>query len=325
MLAVNSKGETVEITEDDFARFPDEQERRNDLNDFLDYVKSCITEDVLFLSAFQPNYNTDMVIFPFRTPLVSTSHLVKESLEIEEHLDEKQERVDLLKSVFSSKEDGKVKWYFLSVGCIAIERNFVDNAPIAIRYIKPIAYETFKRNFESVSANGEKLDAFSRKYKLIDSVIGLDKPAVLLNRSFFREGKGEASDKALMKICLEWHNGCINPKGKDSNIATKTLLYIGDRRDCYPEYKAIKNMIVKAHIGAYGIIYTKNTVRATLPNGDKFVLFIGGTADDPIYVLGGQAVRSLDELKTLIDEGAYKNESEWFTESVKPFVTSRKG
>ena len=77
-------------------------------------------------------------------------------------------------------------------------------------------------------------------------------------------------------------------------------------------------MLVKKYKGSYGIQYKQNVVTATLNDGRKITIYLYGTNESPKFLINGRIANNLQNLCDLIKEN--KNESEWFTKNVRPFL-----
>ena len=322
MYVVNSNGETLNVSEAIHFMKPEVKLER--MNVFTGIMKNNFGEDVGFTLAHQPFYTNDAVIFFCRTRFSSASKIVNQALEIEKHFDEPIEKIDLMKSLFSRKEDGKVCWYCLTVGMFLAERNLYDGNPVNITYIAPIPYMSFLRSFNPklITEEESQQNKLSVKYALLGG-LDLGKPALLLEKSFDRDYNNGFSEKdqKMMRFANAWKKQKTNQNGIHSNTASLFLAQTQKKRkDCYPNYRELKNFFVKNYKRTTGIRYKDNVVTALLPNGEQVTVYVYGTVDNPKYVIGGQMVSELAELKHLIDEQAYKNENDWFVRNVKPFL-----
>lgn len=322
MYVVNSEGKTVNVNEAIHFMNPDVKLER--MNIFAEIMKNNFGEDVGFTFAHQPLYTNDAVIFYCRTRFSSASKIVNQALEIEKHLDEPIEKIDLMKSLFTRKEDGKVCWYCLTVGMFLAERNLYDCKPINITHIAPIPYMSFLRSFNPRFITEEELqqNRLSKKYALLGG-LDLSKPAILLEKAFDRDYSNGFSEKdqKMIRFANAWKKQKTNPNGTYSNTASLFLAQTQKKRkDCYPNYRDLKNFFVKNYRRSVGIHYQDNVVTAQLPNGERITVYIFGTVQNPKYVIGSQIISSLTELKRLIDEQAYKKETDWFSHNVKPFL-----
>lgn len=322
MYVVNSEGKTVNVNEAIHFMNPDVKLER--MNIFAEIMKNNFGEDVGFTFAHQPLYTNDAVIFYCRTRFSSASKIVNQALEIEKHLDEPIEKIDLMKSLFTRKEDGKVCWYCLTIGMFLAERNLYDCKPVNITYIAPIPYMSFLRGFNPKLITKEELqqNRLSKKYALLGG-LDLSKPTVLLEKAFDRDYNNGFSEKdqKMIRFANAWKKQKTNPNGTYSNIASLFLAQTQKKRkDCYPNYRDLKNFFVKNYRRSTGIRYQGNVVTALLPNGERITVYIFGTVQNPKYVIGSQIISSLTELKRLIDEQAYKKETDWFLHNVKPFL-----
>lgn len=322
MFAVNSEGKTVETTKSKVINLLRPEIKLGEMKFFTNVLKMNFPENVDFTYAHQPLYSKEMVIFYCKTEVSGASRIVNESLDIVNHLDEPLEKVDMMRSLFSVKQFNKVCWYYLTVGAYVIERNFYDGKPIGISYIQPVSYASFLRNFKESQITSEELakGGLCKKYIVIEG-LDLDKPESLIPYSFDRDmtqGKSEKDNKMYL-FSKAWNDKKINESGKDSNTAS-SYLWIADkkRNDCYKNYCDIKNLIVKNYKGSYGIKYKQNIVTAILNDGRKITIYIYGTNESPKFLINGYIASDLEGLRKIISEN--KNESEWFTKNVKPFL-----
>ena len=325
MYAVNSKGETISVKNP--INFTDAEIKLENMKIFGAFLKKNLKEDVDYIYAHQPLYTHEMIIFACRTRFSSASKIVNASLEIEKHLDEPIEKLDLMRSLFTRKEDGKVCWYYLTIGAYVIERNLYDGEPINIRYVQPVSYFAFQRDFRSKLISAEELEkgCICHGYELITEENGLRlaDTASLLSHSFERDMQGGQSqkDQKMYRFALAWEQQRINTEGKYSNVATICFMNTQiKRRDCYRNYQEVKNMIVKAYKGSYGIIYKNNTISAVLKDGRKIKIYVYGTNEAPQYLIGGRMTSDLDALRELIKNRADEHENKWFTDNVKPYL-----
>jgi hypothetical protein len=322
MYVVNSNGETVNVNE--AIRFMNPESKLERMKVFAEIIKNNFGEDVDFTFAHQPFYTNDAVIFFCRTRFSSASRIVNQAMEIQKHLDEPIEKIDLMKSLFTRKEDGKVCWYCLLVGMFIAERNLYDCNPVNITYTAPVPYMSFLRSFNPKLITEEEMqqNKLSKKYALLGG-LDLGKPALLLEKAFDRDYDNGFSEKdqKMIRFANAWKKQKTNQNGVYSNIASLFLAQTQKKRkDCYPNYCDLKNFFVKNYKRSTGIRYKDNVVTATLPDGEQITVYIFGTVQNPKYVIGGQMVSDLAELKRLIDEQAYKKETDWFVRNVKPFL-----
>lgn len=323
MYAVNSSGETIDVS-GNVIHFLKPELKLERMNIFGALLRKNFRERVDFTYAHQPLYTNEMVIFYCKTKFSSASKIVCESLEIEKHLDEPIEKLDLMRSLFQCKEDGRVCWYYLTVGAYVIERNFYDCEPINVRYIQPTSYCTFLRKFRRnlISEEELKKGTLCKKYELLDGMDMNNAPA-LLSCAFERDildGKSE-KDAKMSGFAHAWKQQKINPGGEYSNVATLCFMNTSyKRRDCYLNYKEVKNMIRKAHKGAHSIIYRNNTITAVLPDGRNITVYVYGTVEAPKYLFSGKMTTSIDTLQELIRNREDEHESKWFTVNVKPYL-----
>lgn len=322
MYVVNSNGETVQTDEAIHFMIPEAKIRHMKL--FTDILKNNFPEDVDFTYAHQPLYTHDAVIFYCRTEFSSASRIVNESLEIQNHLDELLEKLDLMRSLITRKESGHICWYCLTVGMFLVERNLYDCKPVNIRYIAPVPYMSFLRDFRSkeITEEESKRNQLCQKYVLLDG-LDIDNMELLLSKSFERDFQNGTSmkDQKMQRFSLAWKKQKIGTKGETSNIASVFLANVQKKRkDCYVNYRELKNFFVKNYKRTTGIRYDGNLVTAVLPNGEKIGIYLFGTVEHPQFVIGSQITGSLSDLKKLIDQKAYKEETNWFIQNVKPFL-----
>ena len=322
MYVVNSSGETIDVKEP--IHFMKSEAKLERMNIFAEVMKRNFGEDVGFTFVHQPLYANDAVIFFCRTRFSSASKIVNQALEVERHLDEPIEKIDLMKSLFTRKENGKVCWYCLTVGMFVTERNLYDCKPINITYIAPTPYMSFLRSFNPKLITEEELqqNKLSKKYALLGG-LDLSKPALLLEKAFDRDYNNGFSEKdqKMIRFANAWKNQKMNADGIYSNVASLFLAQTQEKRkDCYPNYRDLKNFFVKNYKRSTGIRYQDNVVTAVLPDGEPITVYIFGTVQNPKYVIGGQMVSDFSELKQLIDKQAYKEETNWFLHNVKPFL-----
>lgn len=322
MYAVNSNGETVQTNET--IHFMKPEVKLEHMKMFTDILKSNFPEDVDFTYAHQPLYTHDAVIFFCRTQFSSASKIVNESLEFERHLNEPLEKLDLMRSLIQRKESGRICWYCLTVGMFLVERNLYDCQPINIKYVAPVPYMTFLREFRSkkITLEESKRNQLCRKYALLGG-LDLDDMETLLSKSFERDFQNGTSmkDQKMHRFSLAWKKQKIGTKGETSNIASIFLANVQKKRkDCYVNYRELKNFFVKTYKRTTGIRYDGNLVTAVLPNGEKVSIYLYGTVEHPQFVIGSQMTSSLSDLKELIDKEAYKEEASWFIQNVKPFL-----
>lgn len=322
MFAVNSKGETVSV--ENPIHIVDAERRLERMKVFGALLKKNFKENVAFTYAFQPLYTSDMIIFACRTLFPSASKIVRESLEIEKHLTDKLEKLDIMRSLFQCKENGSMRWYYLTLGAYVIERNLYDGEPIHIKYIQPTSYFTFQRDFKTKLITAEELEkgGVCKNYSVLEGT-DLSDTASLLSHSFLRDMDNSQSEKdfKMYRFSLAWEQQKINPDGKFSNVATVCFMNTQiKRRDCYRNYQEVKNMIVKAFKRSYGISYKNNTVSAVLNDGRRIKIYIYGTSEAPQYLFSGKMTSDLDSLRELIENRADEHESKWFTENVKPYL-----
>lgn len=322
MKAVNSKNEVIEV-KDKFVHFLDASIREKEMREFTEYLNNAFRENADFAYCCQPLFTNEMVVFFCRTEVSSSSQIVRNSLEIEKHLDEPQETIDLMQSLFSRKETGRIRWYYLTVGAFTFERNICDGKPIAVYYAQPVSYAKFIRNYERNLLTEDELRSgeLCTGYRQISGV-RLNDPMTLLSCSFERDMFGGASqkDKQMYQFCKEWEQKRTRTGGKDSNRATFCLIQIGEKRkDCYPNYKEVKNLIKKRFHDSYKIQYHNNVVTAMLNDSTSITLYISGTVNHPLYVIGGKTAGTLEELGILLDDKIYEHEEKWFSD-MKPYI-----
>lgn len=323
MYAVNSKNETIEIKKGNAIRFLSSEKKLERMKIIGAVLKKNFRENVDFTYAHQPLYTNEAIIFYCRTKFSSASKIVCDALEIEKHLDEPPEKIDLMRSLFQCKEDGRMCWYYLTVGMYIIERNFYDCEPINIRYVQPVSYYSFLRSFKNSLITEEETEKgkLCKKYAVLDG-LDIDNVASLLSHSFLRdmaEGMSEKDNK-MFRFAGVWKQNKISPDSEYSNVATLCFMSASTKRkDCYRNYQEVKNMIVKTYKGSYGISYKDNTIKATLPDGRKITVYVYGTEEFPEYLYNGRMVRDVDMLRELI-VNKDKQENKWFTNNVKPYL-----
>lgn len=322
MFAVNSNGVTVETPKNKVVNLLKAEQKLEEMKYFTQILKINFPEKIDFTYVHQPLYTNDMIIFYCKTELSGASRIVNESLDIMNHLDESLEKIDMMRSLFSVKESNKMCWYYLTVGAYVFERNFHDGKPIAINYIQPISYAAFIRNFkENLISEAElKKGSFCKKYAVIEG-LDINNAESLLPYSFTRDISNGASkkDNRMFEFSKAWGNNKIGQAGKDSNIASACFWVVDKKRnDCFNNYCAIKNLLVKKYKGSYGIQYKQNVVTATLNDGRKITIYLYGTNESPKFLINGRIANNLQNLCDLIKEN--KNESEWFTKNVRPFL-----
>lgn len=324
MYAVNSFGKTIEVPNGRVIHFLNPEIKQEQMNVFKAILKNNFKENVDFTFAHQPFYTSEMIIFYCKTKISSSSKIVYDCLEIEKHLDEPIERLDLMRSLFQCKEDGHVCWYYLSVGSYIIERNFYDCEPINIRYVSPVSYHTFLRDFENRLITEEEMakGELCKKYTLLGG-LDMNDVSALLSHSFDRDiiNRDSGKDQKMSRFAAAWKQQKIKPNGEYSNVATLCFLSADSKRkDCYTNYRAVKNMIKKTYKGSYGISYKQNKMKATLSDGRQITIYIYGTEEAPQYLFSGKMVTNIDGLKALIENKADEHESKWFTDNVKPYL-----
>ncbi len=322
MYTVNSKGENVQTNEPIHFMKPEAKLERMKL--FTEILKNNFPEDVDFTYAHQPLYTHDAVIFFCRTAFSAASKIVNEANDINRHLDEPIEKLDLMRSLIQRKESGRMCWYCLTVGMFIIERNLYDCQPINIRYIEPVPYISFMRDFRSKMITQEELamNKLCQKYAILGG-LNLGDTELLLSKSFERDYlNGEsAKDQKMKRFALAWKKQKIGSASEMSNVASIFLANTQKKRkDCFVNYKELKNFFVKNYKRTTGIRYDGNLVTAVLPNGEKVSIYLYGTVDNPQFVIGSQIVSTLSELKELIDLKTYQKEAQWFIQNVKPFL-----
>lgn len=325
MYVVNSNGETIQANEGETIRFLKTETKFEKMRIFSEILKRNFKEKVAFTYAHQPLYTNEMIIFFCKTKFSPASQIVRESLKVEMHLDEPLEKIDVMRSLFSVKEEKKVNWYYLTVGAYIIERNLFDCNPINITYVQPISYTAFMRDFQQKRITEEDLqkNALCMKYAVIGG-LDLENPVTLIAHAFERDilnGESE-KDHKMYRFSQAWKQQKMNRNGEFSNIASACFVTAqGKRNDCYLNYRDIKNMIVKNYKGSYGIKYKDNIITATLNDGRHITIYLYGTNETPIYLIGGKTTINLPKLKELIAEGVCDDsESEWFVKHVKPFL-----
>lgn len=334
--AINSQGQVVEIEDNkSVTRFLSLEKRLQELRECANDLLQSLSEqgtDVnqkSFVYMVQPTYTAERLLYFAKTEFSSSSQAVKIANELNLHpeiLADKQ-KTEFYQSIFAEGDAGNARWYFLSVGTIVIERNLCDCKKIDVNLLQTIPYAQFVNQLPHMLVTQDDMDSnkICHRYYLVTNGIRIKEPHSLLPLAFERDIKdGQYSDfdrKIFNSIQMYKKAKGFAYKDKTSNQATICLSVINEnKRNVFPVYNQIKNCIKKNCGNAYGIIYHGNRVDATLNDTQKFTVYVGGTNENPEFIVGGYTYRTFEDFKQAFIDGTIFRETKWFAEKVKPHI-----
>lgn len=337
--AINSLGETVAVEDNQsIVRFLNAdvrfKELRQYVSDFTDFLaeQNIMAGGKAFAYMVQPLYTTDRLIYFAKTEFSSSSQAVKLANEIEKHPEimASKEKTEFMKSIFSDDSSGKKRWYYLTVGYIAFERNLYDGKRINMKSVAPVAYASFLSNIQEQLITQDDMDKAEPCPRFLMKTDGfsLQDTKTLLSVAFDRDltdGQHSSFDKAVQDSVLHYmQTHGFRSKDKTSNRSISCLSVINESKgNIYPVYETVKNAIKKTHKGAYGIRYKGNEIVAHIDDERTLTVYVSGTVEKPQFIVGGITYFTLDALKeALITEEAFK-ETKWFSEKVKPHIREK--
>lgn len=336
--AINSKGETVQINDNDAVlRFIPQEVREKEMRKFVNDFSVLMqhlgvdSDHKGYCFMVQPLSTKEQVLFFTKTEFSSSSQAVKLANELNKHpeaLGNKEKR-EFLQSIFRDESSASPRYYFLNVGSITFERNQYDCKRINVGYRQPIPYAEFKASLDNWLITQDEMDAGENceKYKLSPNGIDLENSQFLLSIAFDRDivnGQESKFDKNVFNAIAYYKKAKgYGEKDAQSNLATTCLSVINEpSRNIYEIYEEVKNCIKKTYQGAYNVRYKGSRISATLENGNKIALYVGGTKENPQFIVGGKVLYSIEELKTLLTTPEIYEEKAWFTSKVKPNITN---
>lgn len=326
---INSRGQVVELTESqNVLRLIRQETREQELSDFskqLPLSNDC--EKFCFL--IQPSYTMEQILLITKTELASNSKAVKLSNELEKHPDilANKEQTEFLKSILPYEENGKRKWFYLTVGSIVFERNLYDCKPIDVNYVQPISYSTFIRKLkEQQSEDNENF-----RYSLITNGVNLfDSTSLLplaLERDIVNDTGSLDSNSIFDKKIIDFLSGYKKEKyslrDKNSNKATTCISIINENcNNIFLIYQQVKKRFRKEFKSEH-IFYENNCITVALSPKNKILLYASGTKDNPQFIVGGRVIVGLNNLVENIKNNNFE-EMDWFTNNVKPYIKAEK-
>lgn len=333
---IDSGGNVVSIPlEAKAVRFIPTEIRARELKKFsLDFSsilsqKGIDVQNKAFCYMIQPFYATERLLLFAKTEFSSSSQAVKLANEIEKHPEimANQEKTEFLKSIFPDSSSGRTRWYFLTVGYIAFERNLYDCKRINLGYILPVPYEQFIKSLKEQLLKPEDNEAGGICYgfQLMENGVPLWDGKSLLSYSFDRDitgGKESHFDKHIRDAVIEYKRlKGYEKKDRLSNKANLCLSVINDnRRNIFPVYLEVKNCIKKTFKDSFNIHYKGNRITAHLNDNEKLVIYVYGSDDRPQFVIGGNTYTGIRELQKAFQSSDIFSETVWFTEKVKPNI-----
>lgn len=297
---VSSKDNIVDVPETVLNDFPDFEKRKNEMLGLLQYISDNVGKKINIAYSYQKEGYKEKVYIPFREEISSSDRLAKEYIEFKNgNFREDNPNIDILKSMVRVKSDNGIRFFLLTLGCIIIERNYVDNEIISVNYTLPVTYGTF--------INAVRQDD---TYTFISDIA---------YKTVFKSGTVVPYSKDVSK--LNSNISCLmtflnKNKAIYSNKATDCLKKMSIKRnEFFSEYKAIKNMIIKTFPKSRGIIYNreKSYINAIIKKDGMEIfttIFVYGTATNPYYIFRGEVASNIEELKLLLISN--KKEEEWF-------------
>lgn len=337
--AINSLGETVAIEDNQsIVRFLNAdirfKELRQYVSDFTDFLaeQNIMAGGKAFAYMVQPLYTTDRLIYFAKTEFSSSSQAVKLANEIEKHPEilASKEKTEFMKSIFPDDSSGKKRWYFLTVGYVAFERNLYDGKRINMKPVVPVPYASFISSLQEQLITAEDIEKAEPCPRFILKTDGfrLQDAKTLLSVAFERdisEGQHSLFDKVVQDSVshyMQTHG--FRSKDKASNRAISCLSIINENKEnVFPVYEAVKNAIKKTHKGAYGIHYKGNEINAHIDDERTLTIFVSGTVEKPQFIVGGAVYSSLEALKKALVTGEIFRETKWFAEKVKPNIREK--
>ena len=337
--AINSLGEAVAVEDNQsIVRFLNADVRFKELRqyipDFTDFLaeQNIMAGGKAFTYMVQPLYTTDRLIYFAKTEFSSSSQAVKLANEIEKHPEilASKEKTEFMKSIFPDDSSGKKRWYFLTVGFVAFERNLYDGKKINMKAVPPVPYASFMSSLQEQLITAEDIEKAEPcpRFMLKTDGFPLQDTKTLLSVAFERdisEGQHSLFDEAVQNSVSHYmQSHGFRSKDKTSNRAISCLSIINDNKESvFPVYEMVKNAIKKTHKGAYGIRYKGNEINAHIDDERTLTIFVSGTAEKPQFIVGGAIYASLEALKeALITEEIFK-ETKWFAEKVKPNIREK--
>ncbi len=332
--AIDSKGEAIRLeNSQSYLRQIDMDIRRAELYEAVGFLRSLLSEAGInstnkkFCYLFQPSYTGENLYYFARTEFSSSSKAVKLANELEKHpeiLADRGQR-EVLQSIFSEDTTGRIRWYFLTVGCISFERNFYDCKYINAVSIKPVPYTQFMRELKEKERIQPNEDGKTgRHYTFFNEGFNLEDTTYLLSKAFERDiADGITSDFDItVATVLEQYKKQvgISQREKNSNKITTCISAINQNRNIFPVYKEVKNCIKKTFKDAYNVSYKGTRITAQI-NDKTLSVYVTGTDSNPQFIIGGKAIRGIERLKEELLSPTLFNEAEWFRDKVKPYIS----
>lgn len=308
-----------------------EKELRKFSSDFSSILaqKGVEVQNKAFCYMIQPFYTTERLLIFAKTEFSSSSQAVKLANEIEKHPEimANKEKTEFLKSIFPDSSSGRTRWYFLTVGYIAFERNLYDCKRINLGYFPPAPYEQFIKSVKEqlLKPEDNETDGICYGFQLIENNVPIWDGKSLLSYSFDRDitgGRESQFDKHVREAVMEYKRlkGYGN-KDRLSNKANLCLSIINDNnRNIFPIYLEVKNCIKKTFKDSFNVQYKGNRITAQLKNGEKLTIYVYSSDDRPQFVIGGNTYSGIRELQAALQSSDVFSETIWFTEKVKPNI-----
>lgn len=304
MLMVNSEDNIVDVPKTVFADFPNLEKRKSEMLEILQYISDNIGKKMNVAYSYQEKGYKERAYIPFREEILSSDKLAKKYIEYKNGNYREEDDIDILKSIVRVKSESSIRFFLLTLGCITIERNYVDNKIISAEYTLPVTYSTF---INAVKQDDTYTFISDIAYKIIFKN-GIVVP--------YSNGISKLNDNIKRLIAFLNKNNATY-----SNKANECLeKMLNERTEFFAEYKTIKNMIIKTFPKSRGIIYERKNscINAIIKKngGETFItIFVYGTADNPCYIFRGKSANNVGELKHLLISGIYdenEKEEEWF-------------
>lgn len=334
--AIDSKGQIITLPENqNIIRLIPQEIREKELLAFAKEFTTALSEKGIeengkgFCFMIQPFYTTERILLLTKTEFSSSSQAVKLANEIDKHPEilANREQTEFLRSILPEDYHGRTRWYLLTVGYIAFERNFYDCKRINANYVLPISYAKFIKDLKSQLVTQDDMDSgnICFRYKLTMNDIDLKNTNSLLFHAFNRDiinGQESHFDTLVLEFLETYKKRNYAMRDVTSNQTAGCLSAINDGdKHIFPIYQEVKNCIKKTSKGAYNIQYKGNRITACFADGSrKFALYVSGTKENPQFIIGGKTIAGMDALKKAIQDGSVFQEMEWFTEKVKPNI-----
>lgn len=335
--AINSKGEAVTLTAGASAvRLIPVEIRERELNKFAEdfsaflHEKGIDSENRQFCFLIQPFYITEHLIFFTKTEFSSNSQAVKTANEIEKHPEilADRESTAFFKSIFPDDRNGKPRWYLLCVGTIAFERNLYDCKCISAEYIQPVPYAQFMKALEEQLTGQKGADANPSRFQIKTNGVSMTDTQNLLAKAFDRdiingcESRFDLFSLQALEYCKQIRN--FAKRDSMSNKATICLSIINNSsKNVFLLYQEVKNCIKKTFKGAYNVRYKGNRITAQIDDEHLLAIYVGGTDENPQFIIGGNTFNGLNDLKKALLSPALFQETAWFSQKVKPLIVEQ--